>query len=283
MNSRIVTIPGVQTIAFTRFDLIGFEDWCADSGKMELAGDTLTPLGNISEIVTENNVASIDYLPEFAGRFCYDSFSKGRDSETYAANIRNEGHGSVLAHSSISFGISGVSRSLSHELVRHGIGTAISQESQRYVDMSKARFVLPPIMTHLWGGNTSCSEAEDWFAAREAELAEYNTWQIYLTDILIDQGHSTRMARKLANEAARSVLPNAIETKMTWTGNLRALRHIVSLRGSVHADIEIRQFAGAILKECKRVAPMNFADINFEPLEEAHFGVPIIYSENPKV
>src|SRR3954464_10049447 len=85
-------------------------------------------------------------LAEFAGRLCYMSQHNpaGRTTRDYLENIKKQGHGSVLEHANYSLLLEGVSRSLTHELVRHRAGFAYSQLSQRYVDESQAHFVVPP-------------------------------------------------------------------------------------------------------------------------------------------
>src|SRR5437868_9177259 len=85
-------------------------------------------------------------LAEFAGRLCYMSQHNPakRDTREYLDNIKKQGHGSVLEHACYSLLLEGVSRSLTHELVRHRAGFAYSQLSQRYVDESQANFVVPP-------------------------------------------------------------------------------------------------------------------------------------------
>ena len=85
-------------------------------------------------------------LAEFAGRLCYMSQKNParRATRDYLENIKKQGHGSVLEHANYSLLLEGVSRSLTHELVRHRAGFAYSQLSQRYVDESEANFVVPP-------------------------------------------------------------------------------------------------------------------------------------------
>ena len=87
-----------------------------------------------------------EQLAEFAGRLCYMSQHNPAKRETreYLENIKKQGHGSVLEHANYSLLLEGVSRSLTHELVRHRAGFAYSQLSQRYVDESQASFVVPP-------------------------------------------------------------------------------------------------------------------------------------------
>lgn len=194
-------------------------------------------------------------LAEFAGRMCYLSNHnpKGGSNEEYLTNIMQLGHGSVLEHANYSLLIEGVSRSLTHELVRHRAGMAYSQLSQRYVDESDTAFVMPPsiqamrdVHQHRW--RTNMQEARDAYVERVAELME---------SLDIEDG---TLRRKRAREAARSVLPNATETKIVATGNVRAWRHIIALRGHISADMEIRQLAEELLHQLKAEAPHFFGD-----------------------
>src|SRR5262249_43829450 len=154
------------------------------------------------------------------------------------------GHGSVLEHAVWSFLICNVSRSFTHELIRHR-HFSYSQLSQRYVDESESAFIEPdPI-------------AEDpelhaaWGAAVNAPRAAYDQLVQGLERRFTAVADKT-LRRKLARQAARSVLPNATETKIFVTGNARALRHFIELRGSEHADVEIRKVAVAILELMQR-------------------------------
>jgi thymidylate synthase (FAD) len=88
------------------------------------------------------------------------------------------------------------------------------------------------------------------------------------------------LRRKLARQAARSVLPNATETKIFVTGNARALRHFVELRGSEHADVEIRKVAVAVLRIMQHEAPSIFADYTLVPLGGGDVAV---HTDHPKV
>ena len=212
-------------------------------------------------------------LAEMAGRVCYMSYGKGRKTNAeFLSHIIEVGHGSVLEHGVWSFLITGVSRSFTHELVRHR-HFSYSQLSQRYVNESDSDFIEPDVI------------AED--AALHAIWCEavQATRQAY--DRLV-QGLQQRYAaipeatlrRKLARQAARSVLPNATETKIFVTGNARALRHFIELRGSEHADVEIRKVAVAVLELMRREAPAMFADYTLVPI--AGGGV-ATHTDHPKV
>src|SRR5262249_21415343 len=196
-----------------------------------------------------------EVLTETSGRLCYMSFAKPRPggNSTYLHHIKEVGHGSVLEHAVWSFLITGVSRSLTHELVRHRAGFAYSQLSQRYVDESHASFVVPPAMigdealTTAWRQQVDAAQQQ--YVALVADLMERYGW-------VADKVHR----RKMAREAARSVLPNATETKIVVTGNARAWRTMLELRSSEGAELEIRRCAVALLRLLRTEAPGFFSD-----------------------
>ena len=194
-------------------------------------------------------------LAEFAGRLCYMSQANPakRPTREYLDNIKKQGHGSVLEHANYSLLLEGVSRSLTHELVRHRAGFAYSQLSQRYVDESKAAFVVPPAilgeekLETVW--KRQVEEAQATYVALVEQLMERYSW-------VADRVHR----RKMAREAARAVLPNATETKIVVTGNARAWRTMLELRSGEGAEMEIRRMAIAVLRLMQREAPAFFSD-----------------------
>lgn len=281
-KGRLVLEPKVSLIASNTMQAKNLHSWAEDQGLLATLENPSTPLGAIYKNLKQAEGFGVsietpqDLLPEFAGRFCYRSFEKGRETPEYIGNILEQGHGSVMEHGVISLAISGVSRSLSHELVRHRAGFAISQESQRYVDAKDINFVVPPLMLRAWNG-VDCSEAEDWYGDQIRQVDSYVTWQEYLTDFLMSEGMSKLAAKKRANEAARSSLPNSCETRLVWTGNLRALRHVVELRGGEGADLEIRRLAKSIFDVIEPIVPRHFFDVEFrmEPEDEVSLlGIP---------
>ena len=196
-------------------------------------------------------------LAEFAGRLCYMSQRNpaGRSTREYLENIKRQGHGSVLEHANYSLLLEGVSRSLTHELVRHRAGFAYSQLSQRYVDESDAHFVVPPAIV----GDAALEGT--W----RAQVESAHTAYVVLVDQLIsrygwvaDKVHR----RKMAREAARGVLPNSTETKIVVTGNARAWRTMLELRSSEGAELEIRRMAIAVLRVLQQEAPGFFSDFD---------------------
>lgn len=194
-------------------------------------------------------------LAEFAGRLCYMSQRNParRSTQDYLENIKRQGHGSVLEHANYSILLEGVSRSLTHELVRHRAGFAYSQLSQRYVDESEAHFVVPPAiigdetLESAW--RTQVEAAQRAYVETVDGLMERYGW-------VADKVHR----RKMAREAARSVLPNATETKIVATGNARAWRTMLELRAGEGAELEIRRCAVALIRVLQREAPAFFSD-----------------------
>lgn len=211
-------------------------------------------------------------LAEFAGRLCYMSQRNpaGRTTREYLENIKKQGHGSVLEHANYSVLVEGVSRSLTHELVRHRAGWAYSQLSQRYVDESDAAFVVPPAIV----GDAALETA--WRAQVESAQASY----VALVDELMqryawvaDKVHR----RKMAREAARGVLPNSTETKIVVTGNARAWRTMLELRSSEAAELEIRRFAVAALRLLQAEAPAFFEDFEVYMADDRREAARLVY------
>ena len=203
-------------------------------------------------------------LVEFAGRACYQSWSKPNPrtatNASYISHIIDVGHFAVLEHASASFYITGVSRSCAHELVRHR-HFSYSQLSQRYVPEDEASVVMPP------GLEDDPELQQIVLAAADASRAAYETLLAELEAGLDDQPNAV-LRRKQARQIARSVLPNDTETRIVVTGNYRAWRHFIAMRASEHADTESRRLAIACLRELSRVAPAVFADFEITVLSD---------------
>lgn len=203
-------------------------------------------------------------LAEFAGRACYQSWKKPNPATAtnagYLAHILEVGHLSVLEHGSVSFYFTGVSRSFTHELIRHR-HFSYSQLSQRYVPERDAAMVEPAVI------------AEDpelhkkFVEAAEASVRAYNELLEGLERRFADVENAT-LRRKQARQAARAVLPNATETRIVVTGNYRAWRHFIAMRATEHADVEIRELAVECLRQLQRVAPNVFADFVISTLPD---------------
>jgi thymidylate synthase (FAD) len=202
-------------------------------------------------------------LIEVAGRLCYLSFARPRPggNKTYIGHLLEVGHGSVLEHAVFNFIITGVSRSFTHELVRHRAGFGYSQLSQRFVDESECAFVEPdaiaadPELHRIWLETIATCQRS------YRQLAEGLA-------VKFSKLEDKTLRRKKAREAARSVLPNATETKIFVTANARALRHFVEMRADPAAEVEIRKVAIAVLKLLQTASPNLFGDYSITDVAE---------------
>jgi len=197
-------------------------------------------------------------LVEIMGRSCYKSFgtelnpniTKVRESGLeYLKNIIKVGHGSVLEHSSVSFMFCNVSRVFTHELVRHRVGCAISQESLRFVRLEEIDAWAPTVIT----------ESEDAMLVFTKTVGACEKAYRVLTSILIkpDMPFSQK---KIITSALRRIAPIGLATNIGWTANFRTLRHVLEMRTDPSAEEEIRKvfsIVGNIL--CQRY-PSIFAD-----------------------
>lgn len=202
---------------------------------------------NAEGLLTRHEGArDMDHLIEVAGRSCYESWDRpsaktAGSVEDYMANILEQGHFSVLEHSSATFYLTGVSRSFLAEFTRHR-HLSFSVRSQRFVDESEASFVIPPaIRDDLEHGE------DDLETVMNGAAAAYDT----LVDHLRGQG----LGRKQAREAARAVMPNMTETRIVVSANLRAWREMLPKRLAPGADAEIREVCQKILWHLERIAP----------------------------
>jgi thymidylate synthase (FAD) len=160
----------------------------------------------------------------------------------FVGRILASGHESPIEHVSFSFAVAGVSRALTHQLVRHRLAS-YSQQSQRYVDAAGFDYVLPPAVAAI-------PEAKARF---EAAMGQAGAAYAELQEILTRHGRGAK-----ANEDARFVLPNACETKIVVTMNCRSLLHFFELRCCMRAQWEIRALAAAMLGLCRQALPVIF-------------------------
>ncbi len=217
---------------------------------------------------------------EVSARLCYMSFGRGRrDIADFIHNLLNSKDGSVFEHVNYGFVFTGVSRSLTHELVRHRAGFAYSQRSQRYVDETEGSFVLPPALTEEGGNTGEATAILD--SALESAADSYVKLVAALESALPRERfeHGTDR-RKAIRQAARAVLPNATETKIFVTGNVRAWRHFIEMRGAAFADWEIRALAIEVLELLQVESPLMFGDFVISDLPD---GTRIAVPEYSKV
>lgn len=203
---------------------------------------------NAEDLLTRHEGArDMDHLIEVAGRSCYESWNRPNAKtagsvEDYMSNILDQGHFSVLEHSSATFYLTGVSRSFLAEFTRHR-HLSFSVRSQRFVDESDANFVIPPAMR---------DELED---GGEMILDQVMVYASEAYDLLVDRLRNQGLGRKQAREAARAAMPNMTETRIVVTANLRAWREMLPKRLAPGADAEIREVCQQILRHLERIAP----------------------------
>lgn len=206
----------------------------------------------IGDMETELTSSEMDDLGEFAGRACYQSFGKPNPATAtnvdYIGNIIRQGHGSVLEHATATFYIEGVSRALTHELIRHR-HLSYSQVSQRFVNEAEADIVLPPAVEGDEVATDILRDVDSFTKEAYTALVEH------LQD-------TVGLPRKQAREAARAALPNMTETKIVVSGNLRAWRDVLGRRLDPSADAEIREVSQMILASLKEIAPASFQDFD---------------------
>src|SRR2546423_253539 len=162
-----------------------------------------------------DSVVASEVITETAGRTCYMSFQRPRPggNSAYLSHIKEVGHGSVLEHGVWNLLITGVSRSLTHELVRHRAGWAYSQLSQRYVDESVAEYVEPDVIAADPELHAIWLDAVNHAHAAYVKLAERLNAKLAdpraAAAAMVPPGADRTTRRKAARQAARSVLPNA--------------------------------------------------------------------------
>lgn len=241
----------VHLIAQPQLDYEAISSWLADLGAEDWSDGFLDDM----------ELRAADGLAELAGRRCYLSFgtelnpnvSRIRtDRAAYLANVLSSKHGSVLEHAQFTFAIEGVSRVLTHELVRHRAGTAVSQESGRYVRLTEnMEFEHPDIFGD-----------DDELAAEAEDLVEHlGRFQEKIADRLkIDEPGTPFSTKKAVTSAMRRYAPEGRSTGLIWSANVRALRHVIETRSASGAEVEIREFADQLIKIMQQAAPLLFAD-----------------------
>jgi thymidylate synthase (FAD) len=203
-------------------------------------------------VVLLNYTSSPEQIIALAAKLCYsdsdiESLRDGvleQDQSKYLDNLIGMGHMSPIEHAIFTFGVEGISRAVSHQLVRHRIAS-YSQKSQRYVNHNEFDYIIPENIKSL---------GEEYVEAYKTDLtiinAMYNDW----CTLLIKSGVNERDA----NDDARYVLPNATETKIIITMNARELMHFFTMRCCNRANWEIRRMAWEMLRLVKEVAPVLF-------------------------
>jgi len=203
-------------------------------------------------------------LIEFAGRICYESYEPGlnpnvtkiRDAPgEYFRNILMKGDGSILEHSQLSFAFLNISRVCSHEIVRHRVGTAISQESLRYVRPPQIKFWIP-------------DELSDEQKAAMKKAVEGAEGAYRDLEGQIDWNELPMDRKKRLTSALRRILPDGLATNMIWTANHRTLRWVIEMRTDPSAEIEIRIVFDQVAEICVRDYPHLYQDFTATTLPD---------------
>lgn len=235
-----------------------------DAVKVTLVGHTVAVMSGMRDASGKRWEAAgprASDLSEFAGRACYQSWSRPNpataSNEGYIGRIWDEHHWSVLEHGSVSFHFADVSRSYTHEQIRHR-HFSYSQLSQRFVPVAEAKPVVPP----LFRGNES---AENLVSAAWQSSVFYYEALLERAKIATDTlGLTGFEARKRQHEATRCVLPNMTETSIVVTGNHRAWIEFLLQRGAVAADLEIREVAFEVLRQLTVLEPNIYCNLRVE-------------------
>ncbi len=217
-------------------------------------------------------------LTEVMGRLCYRSFEPGlnpnvtrvrKGNEKYLSHVLEVGHGSVLEHSVINFIFADVSRVFTHELVRHRVGVAISQESLRFVRLDQLSVFLP----------TCIKESEEGLEIFVRTIKELESTQLELAHIYQINNEKTFDRKKELTSAFRRVAPDGLATTIGWSANPRTLRHVIEMRTDPGAEEEIRLVFAKVYEIVKDRYPNLFSDYDIEEVD----GLPWVKPKHKKV
>lgn len=243
------TSPTVFLIARPSIDVEGMRGYLTDVGGESWLERRLNEAGG--------NPNGGELLVEFGGRACYRSWEPGlnpnvskvrTDQREYFANILRSAHGSVLEHANYSFVLRNVSRTFTHELVRHRAGSAFSQESLRYVRLSDIGFRVPPALEPIREQVLSIVERLEEFQISAAK------------ELGIDGEGVPFHVKKEVTSALRRLAPIGLSTDIVWTANARTLRHVIEMRTAPGAEEEMRLVFDKIAKIMHAETPGLFQD-----------------------
>lgn len=242
-------LPKVYLIAKPQLNILGIEEFLEDNN--------LT--WNEPEHASDG-----DRLPEFAGRICYVSFGdkQGRHgNDKYLKNLISQGHGSVLEHANYSFLVTKASRGFTHEMVRHRAGFAYSQESTHFINYNpeSGNISIPQLI----------KDNPDLYkrVLENAKISFENYAEIY--NALRVEG----IDKKVACSLSRGMLPIGIESKLVFTGNVRALRHFMVMRGNEHNVGEIRHVALQTYDLLNKECPNMLYDMHKEEFSPGQYKI----------
>jgi thymidylate synthase (FAD) len=243
------TTPQVFLIARPSVDVEGMRGYLADVGGeswLQRRLDESDGAPNGGELIVE-----------FGGRACYRSWEPGlnpnvtrvrTDQREYFQNILRSAHGSVLEHANYSFALRNVSRTFTHELVRHRAGSAFSQESLRYVRLTDIGFRVAPALEPVREQVLAIVEQLEQFQVSAA------------SELGIDDDGVPFHVKKEVTSALRRLAPIGLSTDIVWTANARTLRHVIEMRTAAGAEEELRLVFDVIARMMQAEAPGLFQD-----------------------
>ena len=216
---------------------------------------------------SSNASTDIELLTEVYGRACYKSFgtelnpniTRVRGSnETYISNVIEKGDGSVLEHGVVNFFFCDVSRVFTHELVRHRVGTAMSQESLRYVRLTDLDWYAPICIQENAAAMTIFEKTMDGLSNLQKDLSE-----LYELDTTNDFNF-----KKQITSAMRRIAPIGLATNIGWSCNMRTLRHVIEMRTAPGAEEEIRIVFSKVADIAIKRWPNLFADYEVDIIND---------------
>lgn len=247
--------PQVYLIAESKINFDQLKAMLASVGK-ETATDWFARTKEASKSEGE-------LLTEIAGRICYKSFGVGlnpnvtkirESSRDYIDNTLSKGDGSIFEHATCTFALLNVSRVLTHELVRHRVGVAISQESLRYVRPSHIRFWLPP---ELQDKKKEVKSIVEQMEQNYHDLESSYEWDKMNFDL-----------KKRITSALRRLMPDGMATSIVWSANHRTIRHVITMRTAESAEVEIRFVFDKVARIMKERFPLIYQDFESTELED---------------
>lgn len=242
---RLIEEPQVRLIASTEIETAGLRDYLDDIGA--------------NEYQIDEELSGIDNLTMISGKICYKSFQAGLnpnikrvrdDPAAYIQNIHAVGHGSVCEHGSVTFVFYDVSRVFTHELVRHRVGVAMSQESLRYVRLTDLSMWLPTCIKENPDAVRIFNETVKYLEEQQMKLA-----------VIYDIDNLPMNRKKELTSSFRRIAPIGLGTAIVWTMNMRAARHLIQMRTSRHAEEEIRIVFGKVADILIEKYPNMFGDM----------------------
>ncbi|OGY63255.1 MAG: thymidylate synthase, flavin-dependent [Candidatus Harrisonbacteria bacterium RIFCSPLOWO2_02_FULL_41_11] len=257
--------------------------------KIYLIGETVIKKDELSLYLNDvgasewstDSYSDMEAIAEVMGRLCYRSWKPGLNpnitkvregNDKYLGHILEVGHGSVLEHGMFNFILANVSRVFTHELVRHRVGVAISQESLRFVRLTALKFWMPSCFkSHSKSERIKqlVVETIEYLERRQTELSE-----------LLDLDNLKKFdEKKELTSAMRRLAPIGLATTIGWSVNARTLRHVIEMRTAPGTEEEIRLVFGKIAEKVKARYPNLFQDYEVEMVG----GLPWYKTKNKKV